>query len=58
MAGQTFDLDNEQKAIVIDSEADNLDQLIEAAKSCPVDAITIVDKNGKQLWPDLSTDNA
>lgn len=52
IAGGTFQLDKEQKAVILDdANADELDTIIQAAQSCPVDAITVTDKDGKQLWP-------
>ncbi len=55
---EVFALDDEGKAIVLkaaqkDIEASNysVEQLMEAAKSCPVSAITVFDDEGKQLYP-------
>jgi len=46
-----FDLDAEEKAIVLDPEAAGIDDLIEAAQNCPVDAIIVTDEQGEQLYP-------
>jgi ferredoxin len=46
-----FALDDEDKAIVLDADAAGLDDLVEAAQNCPVDAITITDRAGEQLYP-------
>lgn len=46
-----FQLDGEQKAYIVDANSEDLISIVDAAKSCPVDAITIKDSNGKQLWP-------
>lgn len=52
MAPKAWALDDEAKAIIIDTAAEENDQsLIESAKGCPVMAITIFDENGKQLYP-------
>lgn len=51
LASDVFELDNEQKAVVIDPDASDLDKIMEAAQSCPVDAIKVVDPDGKVLWP-------
>lgn len=51
IADKTFKLNDEQKAVIVDINAENLETVIQAAQSCPVDAITVEDKNGKVLWP-------
>ena len=52
VAPQAFALDDQAIAIFLDTadqEDDNA--LLDAAKSCPVAAIIITDKDGKQLHP-------
>jgi len=52
LAPKAWALDNEAKAIILPSAQDESDDtLLDAAKSCPVAAITITDENGKQLFP-------
>lgn len=52
IAPGTFALDNtEGKVMIVDPNTTDVNQIIDGAKSCPVNAITIVDKDGKQLWP-------
>ena len=52
LAPKAWALDNEAKAIILDSASEESDEaLLDAAKSCPVMAIFITDKNGKQLFP-------
>lgn len=52
IAPKAWALDDEAKAIVLDTASDETDEtLIEAAKGCPVMAIIITDKNGKQIYP-------
>jgi|FLYL01.1.fsa_nt_gi ferredoxin len=52
IAPGTFQLDQtEGKVMVVDPDTENVAQILDAAKSCPVNAITIVDKDGRQLWP-------
>ena len=47
-----FELDEEQKSVVVDPEAADRDALLLAAQDCPVDAIFIVDpESGEQLYP-------
>jgi ferredoxin len=46
-----FALDEEDTAIVLDPDAASLDDIVEAAQNCPVDAIIIVDEDGQQIYP-------
>jgi ferredoxin len=47
-----FDLDDENKSIVIDPDGGDRDEIMLAAQDCPVDAIFIVDEeSGEQLYP-------
>ena len=43
--------DSDGKAVIIDPDGDTFEKIKEAARSCPVFAIAIKDKNGKQLFP-------
>jgi ferredoxin len=45
-APQTFDLDAECKAIVIDAEGDPAESIRNAAESCPTHAIALVEGKG------------
>jgi ferredoxin len=52
IAPGTFALDEtEGKVVVVDPNKDNLAQIIDAAKSCPVNAIILIDRDGNQVWP-------
>lgn len=53
LAPKAWALDSEAKAILLDSSSEESDQaLMDAAKGCPVAAITITDTaTGKQLFP-------
>ena len=52
MAPKAWTLDDEAKAIILDSSEEETDEaLLEAAKSCPVMAIFITDDTGKQIYP-------
>ncbi len=51
IAALTFALDTEQKAVIIDPDGNDFDTIMQAAQSCPTDAIIVKDKDGKQLWP-------
>ena len=47
-----FELDGEDKSIVVDPDGADRDEIIGAARDCPVDAIIIVDEEtGEQLQP-------
>lgn len=46
-----FALDDEDTAIVLDPDAAPLDDIVEAAQNCPVDAIIITDEDGQQIYP-------
>lgn len=52
VAPKTYALDNEAKAIFLDtSEEDSPQTQLDAAKACPVAAIIITDETGKQIFP-------
>jgi ferredoxin len=46
-----FALDEEDTAVVLDPDAAPLDDVVEAAQNCPVDAVIIVDEDGQQIYP-------
>jgi ferredoxin len=47
-----FELDDEDKSVVVDPNAQPRDDILMAAQDCPVDAITITDaETGEQLYP-------
>ena len=46
-----FKLDAKNKAIVLDPASVDDDALLEAAESCPEDAIIVEDDRGNQLHP-------
>ena len=48
---QVFALDDEDTATVIDPDAAPLDDILEAAQNCPVDAIIVTGEDGEQLYP-------
>ena len=52
LAPNTFELDDEGKAVVKDPEGDPRDIIIDAAEGCPVEAIFMRDgETGEQLVP-------
>lgn len=50
-APTVFKLDKGNKAVVLKPESVDNDTLMNAAESCPVDAIIIEDDDGNQLYP-------
>ena len=49
----TFEMNDDDKAVVLNPPTDDEETIIEAASSCPVDAITVTDEeSGKQLYPE------
>lgn len=51
LAPDIFKLDSEGIAIITDPDGDLLAALMEAAKSCPTNAIIVEDPTGNQIWP-------
>jgi len=50
-APTVFALDEENKAVVLDPSSVDDNTLLEAAESCPENAIIIEDDEGNQLYP-------
>ena len=46
-----FELDDDDKAVVIDPNGAARDDILDAASNCPVNAITIRDATGEELYP-------
>jgi len=51
LAPKVFELDDEGKSTVIDKSGADDETLKEAAESCPVEAITLIGEDGRQIWP-------
>lgn len=52
IAPQTFILDSQAKAIILDSaDKDSNETIIDAAKACPVAAIFVEDEKGNRIFP-------
>jgi len=51
VTAETFKLDDESKAVVIDPNVVDDQTLILAAQSCPTKAIILFDKEGNQIFP-------
>lgn len=51
-ASRTFDMDDDAVAFVSNPNGNSDPDILEAAKSCPVDAIFLTDKTtGERVWP-------
>ncbi len=51
IAPNTFELDDEAKAIVKKQNGDPDEKILEAAKVCPVLAVIVEGEDGKQIYP-------
>ena len=51
VAPAVFALDSKNKAVVLDAEAADRAQLIEAAEACPCSAIVVEDDEGNVVFP-------
>lgn len=52
-APETFDMDEDDKAIVTNPEGNSPEEIVCAAKCCPVDAIKLTDSTtGEVVWPE------
>jgi len=50
-APNTFELNDDNVAVVKDPQGDDEQTVVEAAKNCPVEAITVTNEEGEQLAP-------
>ncbi len=52
IAPETFQLDNENKVVLVESDWDEEEIILAAAQSCPVFAIIVKDaESGQQIFP-------
>ncbi len=51
LAPEIFELDSEGIAIITDPDGSAVEAMMEAAKSCPTNAIIVEDPEGNQIWP-------
>ena len=49
-APDVFELDSDEKAVVVDPDGASVDDIVQAAANCPVSAITVVGEDG-ELYP-------
>ncbi len=52
VSSETYKLDEENKAVVMDPNLIDDDTLLMSAQSCPTKAILLFDKEGNQIFPE------
>ena len=50
-APDVFEIDKEGKAVVIDADGADDETIVLAAEACPLEAITVFDEEGEQVYP-------
>lgn len=51
-APKTFDMNDDNKAVVVNPDGDDAEYILNAAKNCPVDAISLIDvATEEKVWP-------
>lgn len=50
-APDVFEIDSAGKATVINKEGADDEVILQAAEACPLEAITLYDENGEQVYP-------
>ena len=51
VAGRTYYMDDENKAVVIEPWTDDDETILLSAQACPVLAIKLIDEDGNQVYP-------
>lgn len=51
IAPETFQMDDENKAILVNLTGNDAETILMAAESCPTKAIFLYDENGEQVYP-------
>jgi ferredoxin len=51
LAPEVFQLGADNVSLVVDPEGDDDEMILDAARACPVDAITLLDEFEDQVWP-------
>ncbi|HEU5041151.1 MAG TPA: ferredoxin [Gemmatimonadales bacterium] len=51
LAPEVFRLGDDDVCVVIDPEGADAEAILDAARGCPVDAITLMDEFEDQVWP-------
>ena len=52
IAPEVFQLGRDNVSIVVDPEGAGDETILDAARACPVDAITLIDEFEDQVWPE------
>lgn len=52
-APETFEMNDDDKAVVVNPDGNDREAILDAARACPTDAITVTDEEtGEQLYPE------
>jgi ferredoxin len=51
IAPEVLALDGDNLCVILDPDAADDETLLDAARACPVDAITVIDEYEDQIWP-------
>ena len=51
LAPDAFDLDDEDVAVFVESDVVDRDRLLKACDTCPVDALLVFTRDGRQIVP-------
>jgi ferredoxin len=51
IAPEVFQLGDDHISIVVDAEGADDEMILDAARGCPLDAITLIDEFEEQAWP-------
>lgn len=51
IAPEVFRLGDDNVSVVVDPDGADDELILDAARACPVDAITLVDEYDEQVWP-------
>lgn len=51
IAPEVFQLGDDNVSLVVDPEGGAEETILDAARACPVDAITLLDEFEDQVWP-------
>jgi ferredoxin len=51
IAPEVFRLGDDNISVVVDADAADDETVLDAARACPVDAITVFDEFEDQIWP-------
>ena len=51
IAPEVFQLGKDNVSVVLDPEGADEELVLDAARACPVDAITLIDEFEDQVWP-------